>query len=194
MAIAWQGERVIATRLPDSSNEALMESLRRHCGDICWLEDAPAFVTALSKQIQVHLNGNPQRFPLAILDLDSTSPFFRKIYELTHAIPSGEVRTYGQLAREAGSPGASRAVGQAMARNPFPLVVPCHRVLGGKKALVGFSAPGGLDTKTRLLNLENASEKKPANRGPTETLTQLTLGFAASSVAANQPSSIGHCR
>jgi methylated-DNA-[protein]-cysteine S-methyltransferase len=156
MAIAWQGEKVIATRLPDSSEEALLESLRRCCGEeTSWNEEAPSFVTDLVVQIQDHLMGKPQRFPISVLDLASTSPFFRKVYERTHAIPSGEVRTYGELAREAGSPGASRAVGQAMARNRFPLVIPCHRVLGGKQALVGFTAPGGLNTKTRLLDLES---------------------------------------
>lgn len=166
MAIAWQGEKVIATRLPDSSDEALMESLRLCCGqEISWRSDAPAFVTSLAQQIQTHLSGSPQRFPLSVLDLGSTSPFFRKVYERTHAIPSGEVRTYGELAREAGSPAASRAVGQAMARNRFPLVVPCHRVLGGKQALVGFSAPGGLSTKTRLLNLESSSAMSFATHG-----------------------------
>lgn len=170
MAIAWQGEKVIATRLPDSSDEALLESLRRPCGEISWREEAPSFVTDLAARIQDHLRGNPQIFPLNVLDLASTSPFFRKVYERTHAIPSGEVRTYGELAREAGSPGASRAVGQAMARNPFPLVVPCHRVLGGKQALVGFSAPGGVDTKTRLLKLEGAAAAE-------EPHPQLTLGF-----------------
>jgi methylated-DNA-[protein]-cysteine S-methyltransferase len=161
MAIAWSGPKVIATRLPDQSDEALLDSLRNHCGEISWREDAPGFVLELASLIQEHLSGNPQKFPLHVLDLESTSPFFRKVYERTHAIPSGKQRTYGELAREAGSPGASRAVGQAMARNPFPLVIPCHRVLGGKQALVGFSAPGGLTTKSRLLEMENPFPPQP---------------------------------
>jgi methylated-DNA-[protein]-cysteine S-methyltransferase len=181
MAIAWQGEKVIATRLPDQSDDALLESLRLHCGEISWREDAPAFVLGLASKIREHLAGNPQQFPLHVLDLRSTSPFFRKVYELAHAIPSGEQRTYGELARAAGSPGASRAVGQAMARNPFPLVIPCHRVLGGKQALVGFSAPGGLDTKMRLLELENGLAKPALSfaASPVESLTDnAAIGFA----------------
>jgi methylated-DNA-[protein]-cysteine S-methyltransferase len=154
MAIAWQAEKVIATRLPDSE-KSLLESLRRDFGkEIVWNDDPPAFVLGLAAQIQAHLEGNAQNFPIEILNLESASPFFRKVYQLTHAIPPGKLRTYGAIAREAGSPGASRAVGQAMARNPFPLVIPCHRVVGGKNALVGFSAPGGLCTKTRLIELE----------------------------------------
>ena len=78
------------------------------------------------------------------------------MYEVARTIPAGETWTYGVLAARAGSPGAARAVGQAMARNPFPLIVPCHRVTGAQGWAGGFSAHGGVDTKFRLLRIEGA--------------------------------------
>jgi methylated-DNA-[protein]-cysteine S-methyltransferase len=90
------------------------------------------------------------------LDLRDVPPFHREVYEATRRIPPGETRTYGEIAKVVGSPGASRAVGGALGKNPFPIVVPCHRVLaaGGKSG--GFTAPGGVDTKWRMLALEGA--------------------------------------
>jgi methylated-DNA-[protein]-cysteine S-methyltransferase len=155
MALAWRGKKVVATRLPDTSPEKLLADLRGALGEVAEGRNPPAFVRRLAGQIQAHLAGDPQQFPLSDCALDSISPFFRKVYECANRIPSGAVRTYGELAREAGSPKAARAVGQAMARDPFPLVVPCHRVLGGTQALVGFSAPGGLKTKSLLLEMES---------------------------------------
>jgi methylated-DNA-[protein]-cysteine S-methyltransferase len=90
------------------------------------------------------------------LDMDGIPEFSRRVYEVTAAIPMGRTMTYGEVAERLGDAGASRAVGQALGRNPFPIVVPCHRVLaaGGKSG--GFSAPGGVATKRRLLEIEGA--------------------------------------
>jgi len=90
------------------------------------------------------------------LDLSGHTPFYRRVYELARAIPSGETVSYGELAARAGEPGAARAVGQAMAHNPFPLIVPCHRVLAAHGRAGGFSARGGVETKFRLLRIEGA--------------------------------------
>jgi len=81
-------------------------------------------------------------------------PFQRRVYQAAREVEPGRVMSYGELAARAGSPGASRAVGQAMARNPFPLAVPCHRIMGSLSRPVGFSAHGGCDTKLKLLALE----------------------------------------
>jgi methylated-DNA-[protein]-cysteine S-methyltransferase len=88
--------------------------------------------------------------------------FHRRVYELTRAIPPGQVLTYGEVAARLGEPGAARAVGQALGRNPFAPVIPCHRVLaaGGKPG--GFSAEGGAVTKLRMLEIEGA----PLGGGP----------------------------
>lgn len=83
-------------------------------------------------------------------------PFYQKVWKACAKIPRGEVRTYGWLARHIGRPKASRAVGQALARNPFAPIIPCHRVVGADGRLVGFSAPGGIRAKRRLLKKEGA--------------------------------------
>lgn len=90
------------------------------------------------------------------LDLGGLPSFHQRVYEAARAIPAGSTVTYGELAARIGSPGASRAVGQALGRNPFLLVVPCHRILAANGKLGGFSSPGGTGTKLRLLRLEQA--------------------------------------
>ena len=88
------------------------------------------------------------------LDLSEYTAFQRRIVEACRSIPIGETHSYGELARRAGHPGAARATGQVMATNRFPLIVPCHRVVGSGGSIGGFSAPDGLAMKRRLLALE----------------------------------------
>ena len=88
-------------------------------------------------------------------DLTGT-PFQKKVWRTAMAIPYGETRTYGWIARQVGAPGASRAVGNALGRNPVPLIVPCHRVVRSDGSLGGFSAKQGVALKKRLLRLEQA--------------------------------------
>ena len=88
------------------------------------------------------------------LDPTLGTDFQRRVWSLTRAIPRGETRTYGKLAREAGSPNAARAVGQSMARNPWPVIVPCHRVVGHDGRLTGFG--GGVEMKRKMLVMEGA--------------------------------------
>jgi methylated-DNA-[protein]-cysteine S-methyltransferase len=90
------------------------------------------------------------------LDLADYSPFQSAVVQHCRRIPIGQTITYGELARRAGSPGAARAVGQVMACNRFPLIVPCHRVVGANGSLGGFSARNGLNMKRRLLRIEGA--------------------------------------
>jgi methylated-DNA-[protein]-cysteine S-methyltransferase len=106
-------------------------------------------------KIRRHLSGDLQDFAPVAVDLSGATRFTREVCEWIRAIPPGEVRTYGEVARAMGKPGAARAVGQALSRNPIGLVVPCHRVVGAG-GLTGFSAPGGLANKERLLRLERA--------------------------------------
>jgi len=89
------------------------------------------------------------------LDLNGTSTFKRAVWVATRAIPYGQSRSYGWIARQIGNPGALRAVGQALAKNPLPIVVPCHRVIGKDGSLTGFE--GGLEMKRRLLEIEASS-------------------------------------
>ncbi|MBS2038400.1 MGMT family protein [bacterium] len=81
------------------------------------------------------------------------------VYEQTQAIPPGQVKTYGQIAELCGRPGAAQWVGQALGSNPWPPFVPCHRVIGSNGRMTGFSAPGGVDSKRRLLDMESGREQ-----------------------------------
>lgn len=88
--------------------------------------------------------------------LENVPPFHRKVYRALCKVPAGKTVTYAELARRAGSPGAARAVGTAMAKNPWPVIIPCHRVVAGNGKLGGYSGRGGLVTKRALLALEGA--------------------------------------
>lgn len=90
------------------------------------------------------------------LDERAVDEFRRRVYAATREVGAGETASYGEIASALGAPQEARAVGAALARNPFPIVVPCHRVLASSGALHGFSAPGGLRTKRRLLEIEGA--------------------------------------
>jgi methylated-DNA-[protein]-cysteine S-methyltransferase len=91
-----------------------------------------------------------------VLDERPLDEFRRRVYEATREVGTGQTATYGEIARAIGAPGAARAVGAALGSNPFPLIVPCHRVLAANGSLHGFSAPGGIATKRRLLEIEAA--------------------------------------
>ena len=95
------------------------------------------------------------------LDLSGVPEFHRRAYEVARTIPPGRTLTYGDIAHRLGQPGSAQAVGQAMGHNPFPIIVPCHRVLaaGGKDG--GFSARGGVGTKRRMLVIEGALADEP---------------------------------
>lgn len=148
--IAWSALGVIRVHLP---------------GDppIEGLPDLPAvpppFVAAAVSGIRRLLAGEPVDLSAIAVDLAGQPPFTRRVLQATRAIPPGRIETYGALAALVGRPGAARAVGQAMARNPVPLLVPCHRVVGAWGCMVGFSAPGGTATKQRLLALESGAVK-----------------------------------
>ncbi|HOJ39754.1 MAG TPA: MGMT family protein, partial [bacterium] len=102
--------------------------------------------------LEKYLKGQPVTFPLELLSLQQCSLFQQSVYQVTAAIPWGQVATYKEIAGRLGKPGASQAVGQALARNHFPLVIPCHRVVKSDGQTGGFSS--GLQVKKILLRLE----------------------------------------
>lgn len=118
-------------------------------------QPAPAAqAQAVARRLQDYARGLPVSFHDLPLDLEGLGPFQRRVLEALLRLPWGQVTTYGELARQAGRPGAARAVGRIMATNPLPIVVPCHRVLGADGSLTGYG--GGLELKARLLALEGA--------------------------------------
>jgi methylated-DNA-[protein]-cysteine S-methyltransferase len=134
--------------LPRSSPEVVLAGLNDYIAKA--FEDASAFGD-LRLRLQHYFEGEKVTFT-DVLDLEGVSTFVRAVWEATRSIPYGEVRSYGWVANRIGKPLASRAVGRAMARNRFPIVVPCHRVVASDGSLGGFS--GGLELKKRLLDME----------------------------------------
>lgn len=108
----------------------------------------------LQTQISAYFEGKPARFNIPLV-LDSLPTFARKVLAVCRKIPAGKTVSYSQLAGMIGKPRASRAVGSALARNPIPLIIPCHRVIHSDGSLGNFSAPGGTDTKKKLIALES---------------------------------------
>jgi methylated-DNA-[protein]-cysteine S-methyltransferase len=153
--VAWSARGLKAVQLPQSNRTATERRLVSKSASI-GPETPPAWVAAAIRDIQRYLAGEPVDFASVNVDLDGTDPFHRKVYEALRAVAWGSTTTYGALAREAGSSDweATREVGQAMAHNPTPIVIPCHRVLAAGNKPGGFSAYGGVLTKERLLALE----------------------------------------
>jgi methylated-DNA-[protein]-cysteine S-methyltransferase len=116
----------------------------------------PQPIAAAVAAIVALLAGERRDLREIALDDREVDDFRRRVYAATRAIGPGETATYGEIARAIGDPGAARAVGAALGSNPFPIVVPCHRVLAADGALHGFSAPGGIATKRRMLEIECA--------------------------------------
>lgn len=118
----------------------------------------PAPVAEAIRRVQALLDGTKDDLCDIALDPDGVPEFNRRVYDVTRAIPPGEVLTYGEVARRVGQPGSAQAVGRALGRNPYPIIVPCHRVMGADGRMVGFSAPGGTTTKLRILAIEGAAD------------------------------------
>jgi methylated-DNA-[protein]-cysteine S-methyltransferase len=156
--LAWTARGLAWIQLPDRTPAATRARMAAGLTDhpSSTEADPPSWVADIIARLTGYFEGRALDLAGIPLDMERVSPFFRRVYEEARAIPRGEVRTYAELAAAAGSPTAMRAVGQAMARNRWPVVVPCHRVVGSAGKPGGFSAPGGLDTKARLLALEGA--------------------------------------
>ncbi len=112
---------------------------------------SPERFSDIAKHLKAYFDGYKVLFPDE-LDLSGATPFQRVVWQMTRLIPYGETRSYGWLAKKIGKPGALRAVGQALGRNPLPIITPCHRVIGSDGKLGGFS--DGVEMKRRLLHLE----------------------------------------
>ena len=127
---------------------------RRLLGDrISQAAPSPKLFQGLMERIRAYFNGLKVIFPDE-LDLTGYTDFQLKVWETTKLIPYGETRSYIWVAQQIGKPKAARAVGQALGRNPIPIIIPCHRVLGSNGSLTGFG--GGVDMKRHLLSLETA--------------------------------------
>ena len=153
--LAWNGAGVVRLQLPE---ETVADTTRRLTKG---LDDPQATrppqhiqqgidaIIALTDGANADLTGTK-------LDMSGVSPYNVRLYQAIRAIPPGRTRTYGQVAGDLGEPGGARAVGRAMGHNPWPIIVPCHRVVAANGGTGGFSAYGGVSTKLRLLAIEQA--------------------------------------
>jgi methylated-DNA-[protein]-cysteine S-methyltransferase len=123
--------------------------------DVHDADDVPAPVREAVAGMVALLDGEHRDLTTVTLDEGDIDAFRRSVYATARRIAPGTVATYGEVARAIGSPDAARAVGAALGSNPWPIVVPCHRVVAADGALTGFSAPGGIMTKRRMLEIEN---------------------------------------
>ena len=151
--IGWSGRGVTRVQLPERNPDATERRLRGRPAD-SGAGKPPAPVRQAIAMLERYFAGERVDFASVALDLNGVGPFHRKIYEAARLLDWGQTATYGELARQVGSPGAARAVGQAMGHNPVPIIIPCHRVLAAGRKIGGFSAYGGAVTKERLLALE----------------------------------------
>jgi methylated-DNA-[protein]-cysteine S-methyltransferase len=164
--IAWNGQGIIRFQLPTRGADAAGRALaRRVPGAECIAP--PAEVSGVIADAQRYFAGERVDFSSVPVDLTQQMVFFRRVYVALRRVGYGQTTTYGTLAKELGAgPEAARDVGQAMATNPVPLIIPCHRVLAAGGKVGGFSAPGGAASKIRMLELEGArfATPEPAQR------------------------------
>jgi methylated-DNA-[protein]-cysteine S-methyltransferase len=152
-AIAWREDVVTAVSLPEDTPErTVIRMSRRFPG--AQRGEPPAIIRAAIDDMVKLLEGEERDLRDVVLDMRGISPFNASVYEIARAIPPGETMSYGEIAAKIGMPDAARAVGKALGENPFPIVVPCHRVIAAKGKIGGFSANGGAATKLRMLAIE----------------------------------------
>lgn len=157
LGIAWSEHGVSRLQLPETDAIATEKRLRigTHFSAI-WagVAETPVSIIKTISDLQRYLAGEKIDFSAVPLDLGNIGAFHRRVYEAARTIAWGETTSYRDLADRAGSPGAARAVGQALSQNPVAIIIPCHRILASNGRLGGFSAHGGIDAKQQLLTLE----------------------------------------
>lgn len=153
--IGWSADGVVnAVRLPEESDEQTRAFIAHGAAESV----PPETIQRVIDAVVALTDGTNLQDDLTwvVLDMNGLTDFQRAVYEVARRIPPGHTRTYGEVAHEIGLPGSARAVGRALGENPFPPVVPCHRVTAANGRTGGFSATGGVQTKMRLLAIEQA--------------------------------------
>ena len=154
--IEWGPRGINGLQLPMGSDEKTRTRVRQRRGDIGEAAPTKEVQRAIDRMVEL-LAGKPDDLRDIPLDLDGVPEFNRGVYDIARRIPPGQTMTYGDIAKRLGGVELSRDVGQALGRNPCPIVVPCHRVLAAGQKPGGFSAKGGVSTKLRMLAIEGAA-------------------------------------
>jgi methylated-DNA-[protein]-cysteine S-methyltransferase len=163
--LVWSRCGIAGVQLPESCEAVTRRRVIRRFPEALE-ETPPADIGLVRDAIKSHFDGDRADLFDVALDMGEVPEFHRRVYEQARKIPTGETLTYGALARKSGADGAARAVGQALARNPFPILVPCHRIVAAGGKLGGFSAHGGLETKRRMLEIERLATEAPHQTSP----------------------------
>ena len=161
--VVWGEQGLTGVHLPDANSTRTRAGLERRFPDAL-PAGPPADVQTAIDGIVALLRGDKRDLREIILDFHGVPVFNRRVYEIARTIGPGATRTYGDIALRLGRPGTARAVGQALGQNPWPIVVPCHRVLAADGRMGGFSAPGGVATKRRMLEIEGVEGVRPEPR------------------------------
>jgi methylated-DNA-[protein]-cysteine S-methyltransferase len=151
--VAWSDRGLVGVQLSEAGDMETRERILQRFPTAAERPPPPNVRLAIDA-IAALLQGEPSNLSAIELDMDGVAPFHRRVYEATRTIPPGKTLAYRDVAVRLGTPGAARAVGQALGRNPFPIVVPCHRVLAAGGKIGGFSAHGGTETKRLMLAIE----------------------------------------
>ena len=154
--IAWSARGVAGVQLPEGSEHATRARLRRRFPGVPEAVPPPPVARAIAGIVTLLDGRSGDHLETVRLDLDGVPAFHRRVYEVARTIPAGSTLSYGEVAARMGAPGSAREVGQALGRNPFAIIVPCHRVLAANGKVGGFSARGGVRTKLRLIASERA--------------------------------------
>jgi methylated-DNA-[protein]-cysteine S-methyltransferase len=153
--IAWGPRGIVGVLLPERHAAATRGRLQRRYPDVPEAPPPPGVNRAIDAIIAL-LRGERRELSDVALDMEGIPAFRRRLYAVLRGIPAGSTITYGDLALRIGDGCTARDVGEAMGKNPFPIIVPCHRVVAANGKMGGFSAPGGVATKLRMLNIEQA--------------------------------------
>jgi methylated-DNA-[protein]-cysteine S-methyltransferase len=158
--IVWSEHGVVGVQLPERNEDATRRRVSRRFpaarGAV-----PPADIQRAIDDIVALLGGEPRDLTHVAIDAESVADFNRRVYAIARTIAPGATLSYGEIAERLGDRNLARDVGQALGQNPFPIIVPCHRVLAAGGKVGGFSAPGGVVTKLRLLSIEGAQPNGP---------------------------------
>jgi methylated-DNA-[protein]-cysteine S-methyltransferase len=154
--IAWGADGIIGAALPGPTDGQMRGRFGERFPGVVDSPPPADLLPVIEAVVALMAGGKPD-LSTAPLDMAGVPPFHARVYALARKIPPGQTMTYGEIAQAMGEPReAARAVGEAMGRNPFPILMPCHRVLGANGKPGGFSAPGGVETKLKMLSIEGA--------------------------------------
>jgi methylated-DNA-[protein]-cysteine S-methyltransferase len=181
-SVVWNARGVVRTRLPEGGERGARDRIGKRY-PAARETPPPAEIKRAIADMVALLKGEPKDLAGVKLDFADVPDFNRRVYDIARTIPAGSTRTYGEIAERLGDRNLARDVGQALGQNPFPIIVPCHRVTAAGGKTGGFSAPGGVSTKMRMLTIERAQPGGDASNDQLALFDQLPLAVQSRTTA-----------